>query len=137
MPAEDIQRLQRGYEAFNEGGVEAVLDWLAPEIEVSDRQSVPDRMTHHGLGGIKDLFDSTMEAFGEFRLEPEEFVEVGDGRILVVLRQYARGRASGINVEGHIAHLWTMEHGTPVQLKIYRDKETALEVIREEAGEGA
>jgi ketosteroid isomerase-like protein len=134
VAAGDIPRLKRGYQAFNEGGVEAVLDWLAPEIEVSDRQSVPDRMTHHGLSGMKDLVDSAMEAFGELRLEPEEFLEVGSDRVLVVLRQHARGRASGVQVEGQVAHLWTMERGTPVQLKIYRDRETALDVIAKAAG---
>jgi ketosteroid isomerase-like protein len=128
MSRNDVERIRRGYEAFNEGGIEAVLDWLAPDIEVSDRQSVPDRETHHGVTGVWAFFQSTMEAFSNVHLEPVEFIERGD-RVLVVLRQQARGRASGIELEGRLAHVWTMRDGTPVQLSIYRDKDAALEAL--------
>jgi uncharacterized protein len=132
---EDVERLRRGYAAFNEGGLEAILDWLAPEIEVSDRQSVPDRMTHVGLVGIVKLFESNLEVFDQMNFEPEEFIDVGE-QILVVLRQRVRGRGSGVEVEGPVAHLWTMRDGTPVNLKIFGDKKKALEAL-EGGGVGA
>jgi ketosteroid isomerase-like protein len=125
---EDVERLRRGYAAFNEGGLEAILDWLAPEIEVSDRQSVPDRTTHVGLVGIVALFESNLEVFDQMNFEPEEFIDVGE-QILVVLRQRVRGRGSGVEVEGRVAHLWTMRDGTPVNLKIFGDKKKALEAL--------
>jgi hypothetical protein len=42
---EDVERLRGIYQAFNEGGVEAVLERLAPEFQVRDRESAPDRQT--------------------------------------------------------------------------------------------
>jgi ketosteroid isomerase-like protein len=127
---EDVQRLRRGYEAFNEGGVEAILDWLAPEIEVSDRQTVPDRATHVGLAGIVKLFQSNLEVFDQMTFEPQEFIEAGD-QIVAVLRQRVRGRGSGVEVEGRVAHVWTMHDGTPVSMKIFGDKEKALAALEE------
>lgn len=135
MSREDEERLRRGYEAFNEGGVDAILGWLAPEITVRDRESGPDRETHHGLIGIKELFESTMEAFDQFTLEPLEFVEVGD-KMIVVLRQRARGRGSGVELDSEVAHVWTMGTGTPAGLRIYRDKEQALEALQGEQDPG-
>ena len=132
MSREDEERLRRGYEAFNEGGVDAILGWLAPEITVRDRESGPDRETHHGLIGIKELFESTMEAFDQFTLEPLEFLEVGD-RMIVVLRQRARGRGSGVELDSEVAHVWTMGTGAPAGLRIYRDKEQALRAVAESA----
>ncbi len=131
VAAGDADRLRHGYAAFNEGGIDAVIDWLAPEITVRDRESLPDRETHHGIAGILEVFESMMEAFDQVTLEPAEIVERG-GYVVVSLRQRARGRGSGIEIESEVAHVWTMAAGTPVGLRMFRDVEQALEAIRTE-----
>jgi ketosteroid isomerase-like protein len=129
----DVERLRGAYKAFNERGVEAILERLAPEFQVRDRESSPDRETRLGKQGIKELFDSYMEAFDAMRLEPEEFIEAGD-EIVVSLYQLVRGKGSGAEVIGRVAHVWTMREGTAHRLRIFADKERALETLR---GEGA
>jgi ketosteroid isomerase-like protein len=74
-----------------------------------------------------------MEAFDALSLEPEEFIDAGD-RIVVSLRQRIRGKGSGAELVGHIAHVWTMRGGAALHLRIFGDKERALEAIR---GEGS
>jgi ketosteroid isomerase-like protein len=132
MFQEDVERLRSAYEAFNEGGVEAILERLAPEFQVRDRESSPDRETRHGKEGIKQLFDSYMEAFDALRLEPEEFIDAGD-QIVVSLHQRIRGKGSGAEVVGRIAHVWTMRGGAALRLRIFGDKESALEALKAEA----
>jgi ketosteroid isomerase-like protein len=129
---EDEERLRRGYAAFNEGGVDAILEWLEPQITVHDRESSPDRETYHGVLGIKELFESTMEAFERLTLEPQEFTQVGD-RMVVVVLQRAQGRGSGAEVESTVVHVWTMRDGRPSALRIFRDRERALEAARRES----
>jgi len=128
---EDVERLRGAYRAFNEGGVEAVLERLAPEFQVRDRESSPDRETHYGKEGIKQLFDSYMEAFDALRLEPEEFIDAGD-QIVVSVHQRVRGKGSGAEVVGRIAHVWTMRGGAALRLRIFSDKERALEALEAE-----
>jgi ketosteroid isomerase-like protein len=128
---EDVETLRGAYEAFNERGVEAILEHLASGFQVRDRESSPDRETRFGREGIKDLFASYMEAFDALRLEPEEFIDA-DGKVLVSLHQLARGKGSGARVVSRVAHLWTMEGGAAAQLRIFADKETALEALRAE-----
>jgi uncharacterized protein len=130
---EDVDILRRAYQAFNEGGVEAILEHLAPEFHVRDRESSPDRETRHGKRGIKQLFDSYMEAFDALRLDPEEFIEAGD-QIVVSLHQRVRGKGSGAEVVGRIAHVWTMSEGEALRLRIFGNKERALEALRAEGG---
>ena len=131
---EDVETLRGAYEAFNERGVEAILEYLAPRFQVRDRESSPDRETRYGREGIKELFDSYMEAFDALRLEPEEFIDAG-GEILVSLHQLARGKGSGARVVSRIAHLWTMEEGAAVRLRIFADKETAVGALRAEGAD--
>jgi uncharacterized protein len=130
---EDVDRLRGAYEAFNEGGVEAIFERLAPGFQVRDRESSPDRQTRHGKEGIKQLFDSYMEAFDALRLEPEEFIDAGD-QIVVSLHQRIRGKGSGAEVVGRIAHVWTMRDGAAHRLRIFSDKERALEALAAERG---
>jgi ketosteroid isomerase-like protein len=132
MFREDVERLRGAYEAFNEGGgVEAILERLGHEFQVRDRESSPDRETRYGREGIKQLFDSYMEAFDALRLEPDEFIDAGD-QIVVSLRQRVRGKGSGAEVVGRIAHVWTMRGGAALRLRIFSDKERALEALEAE-----
>jgi ketosteroid isomerase-like protein len=128
---QDVERLRGAYQAFNEEGVDAILERLGPEFQVRDRQSSPDRQTRHGKAGIKELFDSYMEAFDALRLDPEEFIAAGD-QIVVSLHQRIRGKGSGAEFEGRIVHVWTMRDGAAFQLRIFGDKEQALETLRAE-----
>ena len=84
-----------------------------------------------GKEGIKQLFDSYMEAFDALRLDPEEFIPAGD-QIVVSLHQRIRGKGSGAEFEGRIVHVWTMRDGAAVQLRIFGDKDQALETLRAE-----
>ena len=65
------------------------------------------------------------------RLEPEEFIDAG-GQILVSLHQLARGQGSGARVVSRLAHVWTMEDGAAVRLRIFADKESALAALQAE-----
>jgi uncharacterized protein len=133
VSAGDVDRLRDAYEAFNESGVEAIFERLGPGFRVRDRASSPDRETRYGREGIKQLFDSYMEAFDALRLEPEEFIDEGD-EVVVSLYQLARGKGSGARVVSRIAHVWTMQEGAAIGLQIFADKETALETLRAEKG---
>ena len=131
MLQQNVERLRGAYEAFNEGGVDAFLERLAPDFQVRDRASSPDRETRYGREGIMQLFDSYMEAFDALRLEPEEFIEAGD-QIVVSLHQWVRGKGSGAELGGHIAHVWTLRGPDIYQLRIFGDKEQALDALRAE-----
>ena len=106
-----MERLRGAYQAFNEKGVDAILERLGSGFEVRDRQTSPDRQTRIGKEGIKELFDSYMEAFDALRLDPEEFIPAGD-QIVVSLHQRIRGKGSGAEFEGRIVHVWTMRDGS-------------------------
>jgi ketosteroid isomerase-like protein len=131
MFREDVDMLRRAYQAFNEGGVEAFLEHLAPEFQVRDRPSSPDRETRYGKEGIKQLFASYMEAFDALRLEPEEFIDAGD-EVIVALQQWVRGKGSGAEVMGRIAHVWTVRGADVLRLRIFGDRDSALEALSAE-----
>jgi ketosteroid isomerase-like protein len=128
MSEDDLKRLREGYEAFNQGGVRAILERLDPEIHVRERRTMPDRATYHGREGVQKLFDVIVEAFDDVQFEVEDVID-RDDHVVAVLRQLVRGRNSGIRVAGTTVHLWEMRSGRPVALTIFGTRDEALKAL--------
>jgi ketosteroid isomerase-like protein len=130
MSEGDPERLRSGYEAFNKGGVRAILELLDPDIQIHERGTMPDRATYHGRAGVQKFFDVIIEAFDDLQYEVEDVVDKGV-HVVVVLRQLVRGRGSGIRMAGSTVHVWEMRNGRPVALTIFGTREQALAALKE------
>ena len=86
----------------------------------------PGEDSYHGHAGFLAYSERWLESWEEYRLIPEEFIEVGD-RVVVVHRAVGRGKGSGIDVETRAAHVWTIREGKVVRLEIFRAPADALE----------
>lgn len=71
-----------------------------------------------GIGGVHRGLETMIEegwwAFGRtfaVRVEPVEWIECADGRLLVLGRYVGRARASGAPIDAAFAHLWTARDG--------------------------
>jgi uncharacterized protein len=122
----NVALVRGGYEAFNRGDVEAVLAFFDPEIEFDVLEDSPIAQKFHGHEGFRALLALNSEMFSGYRNEPEEIVEVSEDEIVVVVRSGARGRISGIEVEGRLAHLWTIRDGRATRFKSFPTREAAL-----------
>jgi ketosteroid isomerase-like protein len=67
-----------------------------------------------------------VELFNEYEIVPVEFVE-GEDHVVVVAQQRGRGRASGVEVEDEIVHVWTVNDGKVSELRAFSAKQDALE----------
>ena len=132
MSEEEANRIRAGYEAFNQGGVRAILELLDPEIHVHERRTMPDRATYHGHEGIQKMFSVIVEAFDDLQFEVEEVIDRGN-HVAVVLRQLAHGRNSGIRVAGTTVHLWEMRNGRAIALTVFGSREEALKALDQSA----
>jgi len=120
-----VEQLRRGYEALNRGDVSVVLELLDPDIEWHEPAPSPEQGSHCGRDSFEQFFRGWIESFEGFRVEPEEVVERGE-RLIAVVRQSGRGRASGVEVEARLAHVWTVEDGKAVRWEAVADADEAL-----------
>jgi ketosteroid isomerase-like protein len=67
-----------------------------------------------------------LEAWEERRLEPQRFLHIDD-RVVVLMREYRRGRGSGIEVETDTAVVFTVRQGRVTLIQPYMDQAQALE----------
>jgi hypothetical protein len=98
-------------------------DWADPEIDFVVADGVePDN--YRGLTGMANAWRSRMSAYEGARLQPEEYRELDDGRVLVFYRAKGRGKTSGLDLE----KVWTK--GAMV-FQIRDDKVTRLVVYND------
>jgi|1186.fasta_scaffold101118_2 uncharacterized protein len=116
-----------GYAAFNSGNLDAVLELFGPDIEFRPLPDSPMGAVFKGHEGFRKMIAENNEMFDSYRNEPEEILEVGDDKVVVMVRSAARGRISGIEVDGRLAHLWTIAGGKATRCENYASREAAIQ----------
>jgi uncharacterized protein len=102
-----------------------VLALLDPGIRWREPQPSPDAGAHRGRDSFERFLRGWIESFEEFRVEPESVVARGS-KLIAVVRQSGRGRASGVGVDARLAHVWTVEDGRAVAWESVPDPDVAL-----------
>lgn len=131
----DIAR--RAYEAFNRGGVEAILEFLDPDIEWRMwERFARDERVYHGHDGVREVIAIFEENLDGFRVDPHEFIEVGE-RVLVPVRM--RGCPKGTDVEQsfELVQVWETRDGSHAsRLEVYETVDEAMAAIDASASPG-
>jgi uncharacterized protein len=128
----NVETLSSAYEALNEGDVEAALAVLDSDAKWVEHSSLPEAGTYSGRDSIRAFLAGFLDSWDEFHQEVEHLEEAGD-RVAVVLRSFARGRGSGVEVQARYAHVWTMRQGSGVRVDTYQDIDEGLQALRARA----
>jgi ketosteroid isomerase-like protein len=121
----DVESLRRGYEALNRGDLSVVLELLDPDIEWHEPAPSPEAGSYRGRDSFERFLRGWRDSFDDFRVEPEQVAERGN-RLIAIVKQTGRGRASGVSVEVRLAHVWTVHQGRAVRWEAVADPEEAL-----------
>ncbi|HYY84620.1 MAG TPA: nuclear transport factor 2 family protein [Beijerinckiaceae bacterium] len=132
MSQENVEIVRRGYELFAEGNLEGVTDLISDEAELPDGGGlgVGDTAagTRRGPDGFLQGSQDALDAFEDYRVEPQEFIEAGDA-VVVPVRISGRGKASGAMLEIRLVHLWVLRNGRAIRNEIYRTTAEALKAV--------
>jgi len=122
---ENVQIVREGYEAFRRDGVEAILEFLDPEVEVTPFEEAPGGRSYRGHDGFRQYLSDTREIWGQFGWEATDLIDLGDS-VVVRTRFHAEGRGSGVPVEAIVFIVWAMRDGKAVSARGYLDRDEAL-----------
>jgi ketosteroid isomerase-like protein len=125
MSRADIEHMRRGVEHFRRTG-EALWAEMAPDCEMHDHD-LPDAVTYRGHEGWREWRSHFSEAWDSDALELEEYIDAGDGRVVLLARLSARGKGSGVEVERREGIMWTIRDGKTVRIDYYSSPDEALE----------
>jgi ketosteroid isomerase-like protein len=128
MSRENVEIVRLIYASLTRGG-DGVMDLVGPDfvVDFSRRRVDPFVVTLD-----QEVFDAFRREVLQVweappTWEPQELVDAGD-KVFAFIRTRARGKASGAEVDAHVANVWTFRDGKPVELKYYgEDRAEALE----------
>ena len=143
--------VRRGYDAFQRGDVETALAPIGEAFVLEDSTRVPaSRIVELELARIPEPSrpgtptdtkseyvgrEGFMEWLGEWTsaFEDPQFavdrVLDRQTQVLVLGRDWGRGKGSGVLVENHFGHLWSFRDGEPTRMLYFNDWSAALEAF--------
>jgi ketosteroid isomerase-like protein len=116
------------YEAWARDEFSGSLELFDPEVEYVNPAGAVEPGTRRGLDAFTRSVEKVFEGWATWQMEPEQFSAVGD-RVAVATRYEARGRASGVEIEGRESALWTLRGGRIVRYEWFQNPGDAFEAI--------
>jgi ketosteroid isomerase-like protein len=135
MPAENVEIVRRGYEAFNRGDIQTTLALFDPRVEVhlspEGREMLGSEFSgvYNGLDGFMEFLGQLQARWQTWRWEPEEFIDAGDDRVLVMVRMRATARGDGPDVDQPMAQVCTVQDGRLVRHDTYWARDAARQAV--------
>jgi ketosteroid isomerase-like protein len=126
MSQENVEVVRRSLDAFQRGDFDAAMEALDPRVEY-DLTHFPDGKVYLGHDGVREAFRIWLGTWEDYRQEIDEVIDLGEDEVVVVLREFGRGKGSGIEVERPTAGVWTLRDGKAVRIRFYAGKAEALE----------
>jgi ketosteroid isomerase-like protein len=135
LQEEDFQVFRDLCDAFNGLGKSQLEDpfgaepfrYLHEDVEVQDYPGIPGATWHEGHAGALQWTTNLWESFGDFYLEPREFIRAGRGRFVCVTATFGQGRRSGLQLSLTAYAVVTVEDDKIRRIAITADREAALE----------
>jgi ketosteroid isomerase-like protein len=120
------------YEAINRRDLEAVLMFWDRNVELIPPGELVEaglvEASYRGQEGYHRYFGDLLAAWGEWRAEPLELIDLGD-RLLMLGRIHGRGVGSGTPITKAYAALMETRGGKVVREKEYVEHAEALEAV--------
>jgi ketosteroid isomerase-like protein len=95
---------RRGFAAYNAGDFEALYALCHEEVVAIVPPEFANEGVYEGVAGFRTMLEDWTDVWETIQAEPLGFEVIGD-HVVVAVRQWARGRGSGIEVGGDIAFL--------------------------------
>ena len=125
----DEQTIYRAYEAWSRRDIDALLELVHPDAVARPILGANIGVSvYHGRDGLRDWFEDLHQEWEAFETRVVRIDEFGD-RALLTIDVHARGRASGVVIEGELYHLVELRDGMIMRLEAFRDRDAAIAAL--------
>ena len=124
MSQDNVELVRRGYEHFLATG-----EFLRPDPEfvwdMSHFRGWPEQQLYEGTEGAERFLRDWLGAWDDWQIEIEAFHDAGE-KVVTVMRQRARAKATGLPVDMLFAQVWSIHNGKETRMEMYADPTEAL-----------
>jgi len=124
MSQENVEIVRRIYSRWAPGSSPADSDLLHPDIEWVNPSNALEPGTRTGIEAFTAITDELHDTIGDFRMEVERCVDVGD-RVVVIATMRGYGSTSGVEIQRRHGSVWTIRDGKAVRFQWFHDPDEA------------
>ena len=132
MSQANVEIVRRAWKVYvDHGGIDdAVLeDYFAEDCVVEDFPDMPDRASYVGREGVRERDRHFAEIWGDFVIEPAEFIDGGGDVVVVTVAIRGHGKGSGAPIDAPTAFVSELRDGKIVRDRAFTSKSQALEAV--------
>ena len=127
MSAEDVEFLRTNLTTLAEEGYEALLPLVHPDFEMETLPGIAaEPQVYRGREGMRRWWESFFEVMDEVGIEPTEFHDGGEGKVVVQAQLRARGQSSGIDVTQETFLLCHLREELLIRIEFFLTLDEAL-----------
>lgn len=129
--ADKTALLKDGYQAFAKGDVQAASENFADDVrwEGANTDRIPGSGTYTGKDEIiQNAWAVIPQAFDEFNVSPDEFIEQGD-TVVVLGHTEAKAKSTGKDIKVPFVHVWRFEGDKIKRAQLLTDTAVVAEAL--------
>lgn len=108
---------------------EEFAESLHPDAELHPATAFPETGDYYGREEFLRGVHVWLKEWKTFRFIPEEVVDLGE-QVLVRVRFSGRAKASSVELDQTIVHLWSFKAGMPWRLDVFVEERDALQAAQ-------
>jgi ketosteroid isomerase-like protein len=130
MSQKNVDIIRRALEHFQAEG-DFLTDATAPDFvwDMTAFHGWPEQRVYKGLKETRRFIREWTEPFDDWQIEVEAIHDAGDEQVLVILRQHARSKSTGLPVDMTLAQVYTILDGRQTRMEMYSDPAEALQAV--------
>lgn len=133
MASENVERVRAIYSAWERGDF-SQSEWADPAIEVvrPDGMDLAVLGEQTGVAAMADMWRDFLGTWEALSAQADEYRELDDERVLVLVRFSGRGKASGLEADAvwrQAASVFHFHQGRVRKLELYIDAQRALDIL--------
>ena len=124
-----MELVREVWAAYLNGGIEATSSYYAHDAVVEDIPELPDGMTYIGFAGARERYWHFVRAWGDFSIEPVEFIDGGGDSVVVTTAMVGSARGSGLPLDAPAVFVWEVRDRKIVRDRAFMSKQAALKAV--------
>jgi ketosteroid isomerase-like protein len=127
MSEENVAVVEAALNALARDGLDALAKYWTDDVDHRAIEGAPDdRGPLHGKDALRAYVQDWYDTFDDLRTELLELIDVGEDKVIAVLRVSGRARLSGVETDLTYAVLYTIRDGKIARGREYGARDEAL-----------
>jgi ketosteroid isomerase-like protein len=130
MSRENVEIVRRLWQAFVDGGLDALMEYFDREVNWRAMEGAPDDVGEmNGRDAVRRYLQDWLDTFEDITSVPVELLDCGDDHVVATIHVTGRARLSGIETELRYAVVYTIRDGKIVRGREYAERQQAVAAV--------